>query len=75
MRRVAGAKVGACKLASGSRISSHFHHAGEELFYRGTQGSGTIFFTSCNIRCAFCQNGDISTSPGSSRSLRVVHAE
>ena len=33
----------------------------EELFYRGTEGSGTIFFTSCNMRCAFCQNGDIST--------------
>jgi putative pyruvate formate lyase activating enzyme len=59
--RVAGAKFGACKLASGSRVSSHFHHTGEELFYRGRQGSGTIFFTSCNMRCAFCQNGDIST--------------
>jgi len=59
--RVAGAKFGACKLASGSRVSSHFHHMGEELFYRGTEGSGTIFFTSCNMRCAFCQNGDIST--------------
>jgi putative pyruvate formate lyase activating enzyme len=59
--RVAGSKFGACKLASGSRVSSHFHHTGEELFYRGTEGSGTIFFTSCNMRCAFCQNGDIST--------------
>ena len=59
--RMAGAKFGACKLASASRVSSHFHHAGEELFYRGTEGSGTIFFTSCNMRCAFCQNGDIST--------------
>jgi putative pyruvate formate lyase activating enzyme len=59
--RVAGAKLGACKLTSASRVSSHFHHTGEELFYRGTQGSGTIFFTSCNMRCAFCQNGDIST--------------
>jgi putative pyruvate formate lyase activating enzyme len=59
--RVAGAKFGACKLASGSRVSSHFHHTGEELFYRGTEGLGTIFFTSCNMRCAFCQNGDIST--------------
>jgi putative pyruvate formate lyase activating enzyme len=59
--RVTGAKFGACKLASSSRVSSHFHHTGEELFYRGTQGSGTIFFTSCNMRCAFCQNGDIST--------------
>jgi putative pyruvate formate lyase activating enzyme len=59
--RVAGTKLGACKLAAGSRVSAHFHHTGEELFYRGTQGSGTIFFTSCNMRCAFCQNGDIST--------------
>ena len=59
--RMAGAKFGACKLASASRVSSHFHHTGEELFFRGTEGSGTIFFTSCNMRCAFCQNGDIST--------------
>jgi putative pyruvate formate lyase activating enzyme len=47
--RVAGAKFGACKLGAGSRVSSHFHHTGEELFYRGTQGSGTIFFT-CPFR-------------------------
>jgi len=56
-----GEKPGACKLASGTRVSSYFHHRGEELVYRGTHGSGTIFFTSCNMRCAFCQNGDIST--------------
>ena len=54
-------KFGACKLGAGTRISTWFHHQGEELVYRGTQGSGTIFFTSCNMRCAFCQNGDIST--------------
>jgi putative pyruvate formate lyase activating enzyme len=59
--RVAGRKFGACKLAATSRVSTFFHHTGEELFYRGTEGSGTIFFTSCNMRCAFCQNGDIST--------------
>jgi putative pyruvate formate lyase activating enzyme len=59
--RRAGTKLGACKLAAGARVSTHFHHTGEELFYRGTAGSGTIFFTSCNMRCAFCQNGDIST--------------
>ncbi len=56
-----GTKLGACKLGSSTRVSSHFHHPGEELVYRGTDGSGTIFFTSCNMRCAFCQNGDIST--------------
>jgi len=59
--RTLGAKLGACKLASGTRVSSYFHHPGEELIYRGAAGSGTIFFTSCNMRCAFCQNGDIST--------------
>jgi putative pyruvate formate lyase activating enzyme len=42
-------------------VSAHFHHPGEELVYRGLDGSGTIFFTSCNMRCAFCPNGDIST--------------
>jgi putative pyruvate formate lyase activating enzyme len=69
--RVVGAKFGACKLASGSRVSSHFHHTGEELFYRGTQGSGTIFFTSCNMRCAFCQNGDISTDKDNGARRRI----
>jgi putative pyruvate formate lyase activating enzyme len=56
-----GAKFGTCKLAGDSRVSTFFHHQGEELIYRGQMGSGTIFFTSCNMRCAFCQNGDIST--------------
>ena len=59
--RVQGNKLGTCKLASETRVSTFFHHQGEELIYRGTSGSGTIFFTSCNMRCAFCQNGDIST--------------
>ena len=59
--RSQGTKFGTCKLAEESRVSSYFHHPGEELIYRGRMGSGTIFFTSCNMRCAFCQNGDIST--------------
>ena len=59
--RSQGTKLGTCKLAGESRVSSYFHHPGEELIYRGRRGSGTIFFTSCNMRCAFCQNGDIST--------------
>ncbi|MFW6182816.1 MAG: radical SAM protein [Chloroflexota bacterium] len=59
--RSEGRKLGTCKLAADTRVSSYFHHTGEEDIYRGRQGSGTIFFTSCNMRCAFCQNGDIST--------------
>lgn len=54
-------KHGTCQLESTSRVSSYFHHQGEEMVFRGTSGSGTIFFTSCNMRCSFCQNGDIST--------------
>ena len=59
--RSRGTKFGTCKLGGDTRVSTFFHHPGEELVYRGTRGSGTIFFTSCNMRCAFCQNGDIST--------------
>ncbi len=60
-------KLGACKLAADTRVSTYFHHLGEELVYRGRRGSGTIFFTSCNMRCAFCQNGDISTDKDNGR--------
>lgn len=59
--RSAPTKYGACQLAEETRVSSYFHHRGEELIFRGSHGSGTIFFTSCNMRCSFCQNGDIST--------------
>ena len=54
-------KLGTCKLRAETKVGTFFHHRGEELIYRGTKGSGTIFFTSCNMRCAFCQNADIST--------------
>jgi len=42
-----------------SSIASHF---GEEPPLVGTNGSGTIFFTNCNLSCEFCQNYDISHS-------------
>ena len=35
-------------------------HHGEERPLRGWQGSGTIFFERCNLRCVFCQNWEIS---------------
>ncbi len=66
-----GGRTGACRLEAASRVSCAFHHPGEELVFRGLEGSGTIFFTSCNMRCAFCQNGDISTD---SRNGRAVDA-
>ena len=36
-------------------------HQWEEPCISGTKGSGTVFFTSCNLRCCFCQNSIIST--------------
>jgi putative pyruvate formate lyase activating enzyme len=41
-------------------VSNWFAHHGEEDCLRGTRGSGTIFFSHCNLRCIFCQNYDIS---------------
>lgn len=41
-------------------VSSAVPHHGEEPCISGRYGSGTIFFTHCNLRCIFCQNYDIS---------------
>ena len=58
----------ACKTGRYAVVSSYFAHFGEEDCLRGTRGSGTIFFTHCNLRCVFCQNYDISQDvrPGAS---------
>ena len=53
-------KIGVCKSGRLSRVSTHFPHFGEEDVLRGWKGSGTIFFSWCNLRCVFCQNSDIS---------------
>jgi len=50
----------ACKTGRHAVVSSCFPHFGEEDCLRGWNGSGTIFFAHCNLRCVFCQNFDIS---------------
>jgi putative pyruvate formate lyase activating enzyme len=50
----------ACKTGRYAVVSSFFAHFGEEDCLRGWNGSGTIFFGHCNLRCVFCQNFDIS---------------
>lgn len=50
----------ACKTGRYAVVSSAFPHLGEEDCLRGQNGSGTIFFGHCNLRCVFCQNYDIS---------------
>ncbi len=49
-----------CKTGRYPRVSSFFPHFGEEDCLRGWNGSGTIFFSMCNLKCVFCQNYDIS---------------
>ncbi len=63
VNRLSSDRLGFCRLNHKCRVSTYFHHLGEELPIRGTMGSGTIFFTSCNFRCAYCQNYDISRNP------------
>lgn len=53
-------KTATCKTGRYARVSSYFPHFGEEDCLRGWNGSGTIFFSMCNLRCVFCQNSDIS---------------
>lgn len=52
--------VGYCRAGRRARVSSAFPHLGEEDCLSGRHGSGTIFFSSCNLRCVFCQNAEIS---------------
>ncbi len=50
----------ACKTGRHAVVGSYFPHFGEEDCLRGWNGSGTVFFSHCNLRCVFCQNYDIS---------------
>lgn len=53
-------EFGFCKLGSRAVVSSFTPHFGEEKILVGNGGSGTIFFTSCNLACVYCQNFEIS---------------
>lgn len=58
--RRAGTKGAACRTGDRAVVSSYGPHFGEEAPLVGWGGSGTIFFTWCNLRCIYCQNSDIS---------------
>jgi len=59
VNRMSG-ETGRCKTAKQAWVSSYNPHFGEEAPLVGTHGSGTIFFTHCNLMCLFCQNFEIS---------------
>jgi len=60
---------GECREGWTPRISSANLHHGEEPPVSGTRGSGTIFFTGCNLHCMFCQNFPISQLHQATRTL------
>ena len=63
-------KIGVCKIGRRARVASAFPHFGEEDCLRGWNGSGTIFFGWCNLRCVFCQNFETSQPARALRSRR-----
>jgi putative pyruvate formate lyase activating enzyme len=53
-------EAGYCLVGAEAEVASAGPHYGEEDPLVGSNGSGTIFMSSCNLRCSFCQNFDIS---------------
>jgi putative pyruvate formate lyase activating enzyme len=53
-------ELGFCKTGKNAIVDSYFPHRGEEKPIRGYRGSGTVFFSYCNMRCVYCQNYQIS---------------
>lgn len=53
-------EMGVCQSTSRAKVYSAHPHFGEERPLVGRGGSGTIFFSHCNLRCVFCQNWQIN---------------
>ena len=53
-------QVGRCKSKDTVKIALYSTHNFEEPCISGKKGSGTVFFSNCNLNCVFCQNYEIS---------------
>jgi putative pyruvate formate lyase activating enzyme len=60
VNRRLGIEGAVCRTGERAVVASYGAHHGEEEPLRGRRGSGTVFFSWCNLRCVFCQNWDIS---------------
>jgi len=49
-----------CRTGQRAQVNGAFPHFGEETCLSGWNGSGTIFFSECNLRCVYCQNWEAS---------------
>lgn len=52
--------TGVCRTGEHARVASYHPHFGEEAPLVGHGGSGTIFFSWCNLQCQYCQNDELS---------------
>ena len=57
-------KLGFCKASSKIKLAHISLHMWEEPFISGKSGSGTVFFSNCNLKCIFCQNKKIRDGYG-----------
>lgn len=53
-------KIGRCKATNKVKIALYSTHEFEEPCISGQNGSGTVFFSNCNLNCIYCQNYEIS---------------
>jgi putative pyruvate formate lyase activating enzyme len=53
--------LGRCLSRERAVVHGYGPHHGEEHCLRGERGSGTVFFSRCNLACVYCQNHEIST--------------
>ncbi|MFZ5790797.1 MAG: radical SAM protein [Pseudomonadota bacterium] len=60
VNRIVGIKGAVCRTGACAVVYSAGPHHGEEDCLRGWRGSGTVFFSWCNLRCIFCQNWEIA---------------
>lgn len=59
-RTAPGVSTGFCRMPWTFKIARAALHFWEEPCISGSKGSGTVFFSGCNLRCVYCQNGEIS---------------
>ena len=53
-------EIGRCRATDKIKIALYSTHNFEEPCISGENGSGTVFFSNCNLNCVFCQNYEIS---------------
>jgi putative pyruvate formate lyase activating enzyme len=65
--------IAACYSGRLPIVSSYTAHFGEEPVLSGTNGAGNIFFGNCNLRCAYCQNYQISQTHKTQKKNEITH--